>query len=94
MRIPWAPREKACILFLRKKYRYSLNQLAEAFGRSVSLVHQVCKWNETIGNLKWMDNRCLPGRVKKIAAARMTRQLRRFMRMWQAWILGDGDRPP
>ena len=94
MRIPVLQRERASILFLRRRFKYSINQLATAFGRSASLIHKIVKFNTRLGVLRWMDNRYVKTYVKKIAAARQTRQLAFFMGLWQAFILGEEDRPP
>lgn len=94
MRIPYAPREKAAILHLRKQYGYSINTLAKAFGRSTNIIHHILRFNHTIGQINLKDLRRLPGRIKKLATARMTRQLTFYMPQWTMWILGEEDKPP
>jgi phage tail protein X len=79
---------------LRKNHGYTINALSKAFGRSSSLIHAVLKFNSAIGNLPTKDLRHLPDRVKKIGAARMTRQLSFFLEAWQNFILGITDKPP
>ena len=88
------PREKAAIVILRRKYGYSTNQLADAFTRSVSQVHRVLKVNQALGALHLKDLRRLPGRVKKLAAARQRWQLRFWMPKWLQFILGAEVEPP
>ncbi|MBT0160693.1 hypothetical protein G4O51_12005 [Candidatus Bathyarchaeota archaeon A05DMB-2] len=94
MRIPVLQRERATILYLRRHFGYSTNVLAEAFGRSRSLIHRILKFNKLLGTLPWRDYRQLPDRVKKIGNARQQRQLAFFMEKWQAFILGEGEKPP
>ena len=88
------PREKAAIIMLRRKYGYSTNQLAQAFTRSVSQVHHVLKVNQALGLLHLKDLRRLPGRIKKLAAARQRWQLRFYMGKWLGFILGVEAEPP
>jgi transposase-like protein len=94
LRIHWQPREKASIVMLRKNHGYTINALAKAFGRSPSLIHAVLKFNSQIGNLPLKDLRRIPSKIKKIGAARMTRQLDFFMGLWEQFILGEESEPP
>ena len=94
MRVPDLQRERAAILYLRRKFSYSINTLAQAFSRSSSLIHRILKFNKALGALTHKDLRWLPARVKKLATARMQRQLRFFMKLWMPFILGESDRPP
>ena len=94
MRVPVLQRERAAMLYLRRKFSYSINTLAQAFNRSASLIHRILKFNQTLGTLARHDLRWLPSRVKKIGNARMQRQLIFFMQKWQAFILGESDKPP
>lgn len=88
------PREKACILYLRKNFDYSINNLAHAFGRSRSLIHKIIKFNRKIGNLNRTDFRFIKAYVKKIATVRQRKQLWFYMKLWQKFIMGIEAKPP
>ena len=94
MRIPVFQRERAAILYLRRKFSYSINTLAQAFSRSSSLIHRILKFNRALGTLAHKDNRWYRDFSKKIGAARQRRQLAFYMNLWMPFILGTEDRPP
>jgi transposase len=95
MHIPVMQREKAAILYLRRRFGYSINVIAKAFGRSTSLVQRILKFNEALGTLPWMSNkRKIPPRVRRLALARMERQMSNYMKLWMAFLLGTEDKPP
>jgi hypothetical protein len=94
MRIRWMPREKAALIIMRRKFGYSINTLAEAFNRSVSLIHKTLRFNHALGALNLKDLRRLPSKIKKIATRRMRRQLAFYMPQWTMFILGEADKPP
>lgn len=95
MHIPVMQREKAAILYLRRKFGYSINIIAKAFGRSTSIVHQILKFNEVLGSLRWMSNkRKIPPHVRRLARARMERQMNHYLGLWMAFLLGLSEKPP
>jgi len=88
-----APREAAAYVILRRQ-GVSINQIAQAFGRSRSVVHRILKRNMMYGVLKRFDLRKLPSHVRKLSAVRTWRTMLVLLLRWEAWVLGDGERPP
>lgn len=101
-RIPFAEREKDAYLILRKK-GLSINQMAKAFGRSTSVIHRVFMKAEQRG-IRFLDvwKRRLDLRKLKRGNAQTHARMRNFrwhkmltlLSQWEAWICGEGDRPP
>ena len=89
MRIPLLRREPAAYVMLRR-LGYSVNIIAEAFGRSRSVVWRRLKFN----GLNCRDLRKLPARVRLLAAQRQRVLMERFIHLWELWALGEGERPP
>jgi hypothetical protein len=94
LRIHWQPREKAAVVYLRKHHHYSMNQLAIFFGRSVSLIHQILNFNKLIGNLPYESLRKLPNQTRKLHAQIVRLTMDKWVSAWEAFILGEVDRPP
>jgi len=95
MRVKVFPREASAIVYMRRRFSYSINTLAQAFHRSPSLIHRILKFNHQLGNLNLKDlRRQIPDAVKKIGAARQRRQLNFFMELWMPFLLGETDKPP
>jgi transposase-like protein len=94
MRIHWLTREKAAIVYLRKTQHYSINQLATFFGRSTSLIHQVINFNQSIGALRLENLRKLPNQTRLKASQTFRFSMEFFISRWEAFILGETDRPP
>lgn len=93
MRIKWLPREKTSILKLRK-IGYSTNQLSTLTGRSVSLIHKILKFNESIGILHRLNLRTMPNQTRLKTASRIRRELNYWITRWLPFILGIEDKPP
>ena len=96
MRIPVSPREKTAYIRLRR-FEYTINAIADAFGRSTSLVHRVLKKSkEAYGTafLKFNDLRKIPRRVRELHARFSPRALRRYIQRWETWILSEEGKPP
>ena len=89
MRIPILRREPAAYVMLRR-LGYSVNQIAQAFGRSYSVVWRRLKFN----GLNRRDLRKLPARIRLLAAQRQRNSMIRWFHLWELWALGEGDRPP
>lgn len=97
-RIPFLEREKAAYLILRKK-GCSYNLIAEAFGRSVSVVYRAIqratgfrhKFN-VWGNR--MDIRKLPYRVRMRMASFRRYKMFQLLSQWETWICGEEAEPP
>ena len=87
-------REKAAMVYLRKNHKYSINELAVFFGRSKSLIHQVIHFNELIGNLAKSQLRNMPNRIRLLAAQSHRVSMDYWINQWQAFILGEEDKPP
>jgi hypothetical protein len=95
MHVPVLQREKAAILYLRRRFGYSINIIARFFGRSTSLVQRILKFNEALGALRWMSNkRKIPPRVRRLAKARMEKQMNNYIGLWTAFLLGLVEKPP
>jgi len=88
-RIKFLPREKASYIMLRR-LGYSLQELSETFGRSTSVLHRILKR----AGFRLTDLRKLPARVRKLAHARRTRTMMFLARAWEAFMLGEGEKPP
>lgn len=89
MRIPFLQREKATYIKLRR-LGYSINTIAQAFGRSFSVIYRVLKRH----GLTWKDLRKLPRQIKQLAAQRQRMQIIHYLNAWEMWALGEGDKPP
>jgi hypothetical protein len=93
MRIKSIPREKAAIVMLRK-LGYSMNMIAKALGRSRSLIHRTLRFNISIKNLNPMNMRKLPNQIRLRCSSIRWNTLMRLWPVWEAWILGEGEKPP
>lgn len=94
VRIPVGAREKAAYIKLREK-GYTINTIAGAFGRSTSLVHRTLKrayWILYSRRLK--DLRKIPKLVREAHARLSFRSLRKYLPLWEAWILSEEGDPP
>jgi hypothetical protein len=90
LRIPRQKREAAAYIILRRK-GFSINTLAGFFGRSRSFIHRILK---AVNLASAFDLRKLPTRTKLLASIRLAKTLQKVLSQWEAWILGDGDKPP
>lgn len=103
LRIKFQKNEKAAILKLRQ-HNYSINQLQEFFGRSTSLISNIIKTNsfyrldhrftEDSRGLRGKDLRKLPSHIRQLASSRKARFMANWIKCWEAFILGEVDRPP
>ena len=93
MRIKSIPREKAAIVILRK-LGYPINMIARALGRSQSLIHRTLRFNIVIKNLTGIDMRKLPNQIRLRCCITRWNTLTRLWPAWEAWILGEGEKPP
>lgn len=88
-------REKAAILYLRRRFGYSINVIAKAFGRSTSLVQRILKFNEALGTLRYINNkRKIKPYTRRLALARMERQMNHYLKLWEAFLLSIEEKPP
>lgn len=98
------PREAASCVILRRK-GYSINTLSHLLGRSTSFIHRILKVNNLTGysffgagftvSKSWhrLDKRKSTGRMRDctIPWAHLTREM---WQKWEAFILGETDKPP
>lgn len=97
-RIPFLEREKAAYLILRRK-GCSYNLIAEAFGRSASVVYRAIQ-RATGFRYKFnvwgclMDIRKLPYRARMRMASFRRFKMFTLLSDWEAWIAGEGEEPP
>ncbi len=92
-RIPFIGREKAAYIKLRR-VGLSINQIAAAFGRSTSIVFRVLKNAESLKTLRRFDMRKLPRKAKLFYASIRHATLLKLLSEWEAWICGEGEKPP
>ena len=92
-RVPFFQREKAAYIKIRRQ-GVSINQIAEAFGRSTSAVFRVIKNAEGLETLRSFDKRKLPASVRRRSASFRHQILMKLLPRWERWIAGDGDEPP
>lgn len=97
-RIPFAEREKAAYLILRRA-GLSINQISKAFGRSTSVIHRALTRVETFGHnldvwCRRVDIRKLPYKTRMRMASFRWRKMLKLLSQWTLWVCGEGDRPP
>jgi hypothetical protein len=93
MRFHWLPREKTAIIKLRR-LGYTISALTKFTGRSASMIHKVLKFNEAIGAITRGDLRKIPNQLRLRTAQKHRLTIERFMQLWEAFILGETDKPP
>ena len=94
MRIPVLNREAATYILLRR-FGYSINIIAKAFGRSTSVVYRrIKKAVELYGTLRRIDMRKMPHRIRMLAKSRQWKTLVSMLPQWEKWILGEEEEPP
>jgi hypothetical protein len=93
MRFSRLPREAAAIIILRRRFGYSINTLAAWLGRSTSFVQRILEFNRLTAHASH-DLRKLPARIRRLSASRLREELMLWGRAWEAWILGEGEKPP
>lgn len=92
-RIKNNPRENVSFIKLRK-LGYSVNQIATAFGRSLSYVHKRLRTAILRGNIRSLNLRILPNATRLRTSSIRRKMLDRYLPQWEAYILGEGDKPP
>jgi hypothetical protein len=91
--IKFLSRERAAMIKIRRQ-GVSMNQIAVAFGRSVSEVHRVIKNAESLGILRRFSNRKLPQFIRKRTASFRRQTLMKLLDLWVDWICGRREKPP
>ena len=89
MRIKRQKREAAAYIMLRRK-GVSINQLSLSFGRSTSFIYRVLK----TAHLRFLDLRKLPTYIKQLGSQRNKKTMDKLLRGWEAFILGEVEKPP
>jgi len=92
LRFNLLPREASAIIKLRRK-GHSINGIALFLGRSSSLVYRILRKNRAYG-LHWLDMRKLGYKIRMRMSAYRRWLLEKLRQGWEAWILGEGERPP
>lgn len=87
------PRENIAFIKLRR-LGYSINQLANAFGRSTSYIHKRIRIAITRGNIHMVEMRKLPSQIRLRCSSIRRSTLFKFLPGWEAFILGETDEPP
>jgi IS30 family transposase len=77
-----------------RKHGYSINIISQALGRSRSYVYRTLRFNLNIGNLRYFDMRKLPNKTRKWSSRLRWKTLMELWQKWEAWMLGEGDKPP
>lgn len=93
IRINPLPREKAAIIKLRR-LGHRINHIAKFLGRSTSYVYRVITTAQKRGILTHFDMRKMPNQMRRIASAQRWTTMLKLWQQWEAWILGEGDKPP
>lgn len=87
------PREKCTIIKLTK-LGYTINQLSNALGRSCSFIHRTLRAAIMQGVLRLIDKRKLPNKIRLATSGRRRKMLQIYMPLWEAFMLGETDKPP
>jgi len=87
------PREKTAYIILRRR-GYTISGLSRLFGRSTSVIRRILKVAEKRGVLRAWDLRKIPPRVRRLQRARIERTMVCLVRAWEAFMLGEGGKPP
>lgn len=93
MRIPILNRESSAYIKLRR-LGYSINVIAQAFGRSASVIQRRIRKAQEYGIIHFKDLRKIPNQIRQLGRARQERDLARWISLWNKWILGESERPP
>lgn len=86
-------REKCAVIKL-SKLGYSINQLSQALGRSTSYIHRIVKTAIIRGLTRFIDKRKLVSQTRLATSARRRIMLQRYLPLWEAFMLGETDKPP
>lgn len=92
-RIKFQLREKAAFVIMRRK-GLSINQIAEFWGRSTSVIYRVLKsaMNRTVCG--WADLRKSPRKARLRIASFMGAKLESLRSQWEQFVLGESGEPP
>jgi hypothetical protein len=88
------PREKTAIIKMRRLGHYSINQLSEVFGRSRSFIHKTLRHAEQLKIIPKIKRNMVSDCQRKYNLKTMLKKLQNWYQMWEAFILGETDKPP
>ena len=89
------PKEATAIIILRDRFRYSINHLATAFGRSTDFVYRILQNPRQYDPYYHKsDNRKSSRRGLLYTCKKKLKTLLFHMENWQDFILGLEDEPP
>ena len=88
------PREKTAIIKMRRLGHYSINMLATVFSRSRSYIHKILSNAEKYKVIPKIKRNMVSDTIRKYNSRRMINRLFAWYRAWEAFILGEVDRPP
>jgi len=86
-------RENTAIIKLRR-LGYSINQLANAFGRSTSFIHKAIRIGITRGIIHMVQMRKLPSAARLRCSSLRRKMLDSYIQGWLLFASGVGDKPP
>lgn len=99
-------RESSAYIKLRR-FGYSINHIAKAFGRSTSVVHKrIARAKTYIASLSnrgyrkftfsdlFYDKRKMPNSDRLTSVGPRLRMMKKYLPGWLTWILGESDKPP
>jgi len=86
-------REKATIIKLRK-LGTPINMISKVLGRSTSFVHRTLHTMSARMFNRQIDMRKLPGKTRTYTSGIRWRKLLSLWPRWEAFLLGEGDKPP
>jgi len=97
-RQPFAAREKAAILMMRKQ-GCRIQHIAMCTGRSTSVIHRILKRGMLFGhNLdvwrRTLDMRKIRAKQRLRSSISMLLRMLKLIEAWHNFILGEGDKPP
>ena len=93
MRVKRLKNESHVIIKLRKQ-KQSFDEIAGFLGRSKSFIAKTLKFNHELGTLTFFDLRTLPTRIKKLSKIRQHFTMLKLWKGWEAYLLGEVDKPP
>lgn len=87
------PRENVAIIKLTR-LGYTINQISQVLGRSSSYIHNRVRTAITRGILHFIDKRKLASQTRLRTSSIRMKNLWRWIKAWEAFILGETDEPP
>ena len=86
-------REKSAIIKLTN-FGYSINQLAAAFTRSTSFIHETIQIAIKRRIARFVDKRKLPSNTRLRLSALRCSNLQRWIKLWMPFVKGEVEKPP